>query len=50
MLGILIPIKGFHALGIPYEAYHWFAVAAGSLAAVLVMSGVVVLAPGRPRP
>lgn len=44
VIGVLIPARGFNALGVPYGVYHWFAVIAGSLAAVLVMAGVVVLA------
>jgi nitrate reductase gamma subunit len=35
-----------HAIGIPETAYRWFSASAGTLAAVLIIAGVVIL-PGR---
>jgi nitrate reductase gamma subunit len=44
VIGVLIPEAWTHAIGIPESAYRWFSAAAGTLAAVLVIGGVVVLA------
>lgn len=44
VLGILIPASFTDALGISRDTYHWFAAAAGTVAAVLVVAGIVVLA------
>lgn len=44
VIGILIPAAVTRALGIPEPAYRWFAAGAGTVAAVLVIGGVVVLA------
>jgi nitrate reductase gamma subunit len=44
VIGILIPARWTHAAGIPENAYRWFSAAAGTLAAVLVIGGVVILA------
>ena len=44
VIGILIPEAWTKAIGIPESAYRWFSAAAGTLAAVLVIGGVVVLA------
>lgn len=44
VMGILIPASWVSALGVSDAAYHWFAAAAGTVAAVLVIAGVVVLA------
>jgi nitrate reductase gamma subunit len=44
IIGILIPESWTRAIGIPESAYRWFSAAAGTLAAVLVIAGVVVLA------
>ena len=42
--GVLIPERWTHAIGIPETAYRWFSAAAGTLAAVLIIAGVVILA------
>ena len=47
VIGILIPESWTRAVGIPEETYRWFSAAAGTLAAVLVIAGVVVLAARR---
>jgi len=44
VIGVLIPESWTHAIGIPENAYRWFSAAAGTLAAVLVIAGVVILA------
>ena len=44
VIGVLIPQSWTHAIGIPEGAYRWFSAAAGTLAAALVIIGVVVLA------
>ena len=44
VIGVLIPERWTHAIGIPEQAYRWFSAAAGTLAAVLVIGGVIVLA------
>jgi len=44
VIGILIPQSWTSAIGIPESVYRWFSAAAGTLAAVLVIGGVVVLA------
>jgi len=44
VIGILIPESWTHAIGIPESAYRWFSAAAGTLAAVLVIAGVIILA------
>src|SRR6185437_9904771 len=44
VIGVLIPQRWTNAIGIPENAYRWFSAAAGTLAAVLVIGGVVVLA------
>ena len=44
VIGILIPERWTRAIGIPEDAYRWFSAGAGTLAAVLVIGGVVVLA------
>ena len=44
VIGILIPESWTRAIGIPEGAYRWFSAAAGTVAAVLVIAGVVVLA------
>jgi nitrate reductase gamma subunit len=44
VIGILIPASFTEALGLPEGAYRWFSAGAGTLAAVLVIAGVVVLA------
>lgn len=44
VIGILIPERWTRAIGIPEEWYRWFSAGAGTLAAVLVIGGVVVLA------
>jgi len=44
VIGILIPQSWTRAVGIPETTYRWFSAAAGTLAAVLVIAGVVVLA------
>jgi len=47
VIGILIPERWTADLGIPETAYRWFSAAAGTLAAVLVIGGVAVLAARR---
>jgi nitrate reductase gamma subunit len=47
VLGILIPASWVSAIGVPERAYHWFAAIAGTVAAVLVILGVVILASRR---
>ena len=47
IIGILIPERWTKAIGIPEDAYRWFSAAAGTLAAVLIIGGVVVLASRR---
>ena len=47
VLGILIPEQLDEAIGIPENVYRWFSATAGTLAAVLVIGGVVVLATRR---
>jgi nitrate reductase gamma subunit len=44
VIGILIPERWTHAIGIPEQAYRWFSAGAGALAAVLVIIGIIVLA------
>ena len=44
ILGVLIPESWTRAIGIPENVYRWFSAAAGTIAAVLVIGGVVVLA------
>src|SRR6516165_5713971 len=44
VIGILIPQSWTAAIGIPESAYHWFSAIAGTIAAVLVIGGVIVLA------
>ena len=44
VIGILIPERWTHAIGIPETAYRWFSAGAGTLAAVLIIAGVVILA------
>jgi nitrate reductase gamma subunit len=47
VIGVLIPERWTRAIGIPENAYRWFSASAGTLAAVLVIGGVVVLASRR---
>jgi nitrate reductase gamma subunit len=44
VIGILIPERWTADIGIPEVAYRWFAATAGSLAAILVIIGVAILA------
>jgi nitrate reductase gamma subunit len=44
VIGILIPASFFDAIGIGHGAYRWFSAIAGTVAAVLVIAGVAVLA------
>jgi len=44
VIGVLIPQSWTAAIGIPESAYHWFSAIAGTIAAVLVIGGVVILA------
>jgi nitrate reductase gamma subunit len=44
VIGILIPGSWTSAIGIPESTYRWFSASAGTLAAVLVIAGVVILA------
>jgi Nitrate reductase gamma subunit len=41
------PQSRTRAIGIPENVYRWFSAGAGTLAAVLVIGGIVVLASGR---
>ena len=47
VLGILVPERWTAAIGIPEIAYRWFSAAAGTLAAVLIIIGVGILAARR---
>ena len=47
ILGIFIPERWVTAIGIPESAYRWIGAIAGTLAAVLVIAGVIVLASRR---
>ncbi|HEX5349259.1 MAG TPA: respiratory nitrate reductase subunit gamma [Pseudonocardiaceae bacterium] len=44
VIGILVPESFTHWLGIPDTAYHWFSSIAGTIAALGVIIGVVLLA------
>lgn len=44
VIGVLIPQAWTNAIGIPENVYRWFSAAAGTVAAVLVIGGVIVLA------
>ena len=44
VIGVLIPEPWTRAIGIPESVYRWFSAGAGTLAAVLVIIGVVILA------
>ncbi len=44
VIGVLIPQRWTAAIGIPENVYRWFSATAGTLAAVLVTAGVIVLA------
>jgi hypothetical protein len=44
VIGVLIPESWTHAIGIPENVYWWFSARAGTLAAVLIITGVVILA------
>ena len=44
VIGVLIPERWTKAIGIPENVYRWFSAGAGTLAAVLVIGGVIVLA------
>jgi nitrate reductase gamma subunit len=44
VIGVLIPESWTHAIGIPENVYWWFSAGAGTLAAVLIITGVVILA------
>lgn len=46
-IGVLIPEQWTRAIGIPENVYRWFSAGTGTLAAVLVIVGVVVLATRR---
>ena len=47
VIGVLIPEQWTKAIGIPENVYRWFSAGAGTLAAVLVIGGVIVLASRR---
>ena len=47
VIGVLIPERWTKAIGIPENVYRWFSAGAGTLAAVLVIGGVIVLASRR---
>jgi nitrate reductase gamma subunit len=47
VIGILIPESWTRAIGIPEQVYRWFSASAGTVAAVLVIAGVAVLAARR---
>ncbi|WP_227462712.1 MULTISPECIES: respiratory nitrate reductase subunit gamma [Nocardia] len=44
VIGILVPESFTRRLGIPEQAYRWFSATAGTIAAVLVIGGIIVLA------
>lgn len=43
VMGILIPIQFYHAIGVPDELYHLGAAAGGGLAGVVTEIGVIIL-------
>jgi nitrate reductase gamma subunit len=47
VIGVLVPESATRAVGIPENVYRWFSAGAGTLAAVLVIGGVIVLAARR---
>jgi nitrate reductase gamma subunit len=47
VIGVLIPERWTHDIGIPEDAYRWFSAGAGTLAAALIIIGVVILATRR---
>ena len=47
VIGVLIPGAVDQGGGIPENVYRWFSAGAGTLAAVLVIKGVIVLATRR---
>lgn len=47
VIGILIPETFTRFLGIPENVYRWFSAVAGTIAAILVIGGIVVLATRR---
>lgn len=47
VIGVLIPERWTAAIGIPETVYRWFSASAGTLAAVLVIGGVLILATRR---
>jgi nitrate reductase gamma subunit len=47
VIGVLIPQSRTRAIGIPENVYRWFSAGAGTLAAVLVIGSIVVLASRR---
>ena len=47
VIGVLIPHSRTRAIGIPENVYRWFSAGVGTVAAVLVIGGIVVLASRR---
>lgn len=43
VMGVLIPIEVYNSLGISDEVYHFFAIAGGSVAGLMVVFGLIVL-------
>ncbi|MCM2532028.1 respiratory nitrate reductase subunit gamma [Neobacillus pocheonensis] len=43
VMGVLIPIEVYHALGVEDHVYHFFAIAGGGVAALMVVFGLVVM-------
>lgn len=43
IMGVLIPLEFYEAVGVTEELYHFFAIAGGSVAGLMVVIGLIVL-------
>lgn len=43
VMGVLIPIEVYNSLGVPDHVYHFFAIAGGGVAGLMVVVGLVVM-------
>lgn len=43
VMGVLIPLKIYNALGVKDETYHFFAIAGGGVAGLMVVVGLIVI-------
>ncbi|MCM3702472.1 respiratory nitrate reductase subunit gamma [Paenibacillus macerans] len=43
VMGVLIPRRVYHAMGVSDETYHIFAIAGGGLAGIMVVLGLIIL-------